>query len=242
MGASPSGPKPRAAPRFAGPKPRAAPRFAGPFGGIEQRELDALPTGATAVHIAVLLVLRVRAGTDGWTDDRIETLATRAHVSPATMTRALAWLSARRLIEIQRMPAKGGPRGLVWWWRRRAKPYTEWPPYEDSTERSSSTEMTTAQSAAHPTMSTSETPSEPIKSAGWSRQSTRHNPEPRPESLPENGLSTERPAAVAAAPRSELHSDELREANRHARAGDFRTAGDLAAKYLEDQQRTAGDS
>lgn len=75
----------------------------------------------------MLTAIRARANGDGWTHDRLESLARYSCMTVPRARRSLAWLRAHQIVRDERRPMKGGIRGQVWSWRRRALDLTEWP-------------------------------------------------------------------------------------------------------------------
>lgn len=113
MGTSPYGQQSsRARPRREGAR-----RFDGPFGGLEQRELEHLGAiGATAAHIVLVVVLRVRANGAGVVIDSVATIAEKSLLSPATVKRGLEWLVGKGIVE--RGPRSKLPGGRPGQWGR----------------------------------------------------------------------------------------------------------------------------
>ena len=110
------------------PESRAGGRFQPPFGGVEQREQQALAcAGARHAHLAAFLTLRLRESSNRWVADGIPSLARWGCMSPVTMRRSLDFLIGLGVVaEEPPRPRTGGPQGS-WCSPRRALPYSDWP-------------------------------------------------------------------------------------------------------------------
>jgi hypothetical protein len=98
-----------------------------PFGLITQREWDGLiARGADAAHIAMYVLVRVRADRDGVSRDSVRAYATRMNRSHDTVERLLRWLRDHGVISQRRTRSLSGPRGLTWLYERRALSIDEW--------------------------------------------------------------------------------------------------------------------
>jgi hypothetical protein len=103
-------------------------RHARPFGIVEQRELKRLrELHATHVHVAALLVLRVRQDPNGEVRDGFASLAHWAGMSESTMKRAMRWLVRQHIVmELDRERAHDAGQGAAWRWPRRVVPFELW--------------------------------------------------------------------------------------------------------------------
>jgi hypothetical protein len=104
-------------------------RHARPFGIVEQRELKRLrDLGAKHVHVAALVVLRVRQDPNGEVRDGFASLADWVGMSESTMKRAMRWLVKQHIVmELDREHARDAGRGAAWRWPRRIVPFELWP-------------------------------------------------------------------------------------------------------------------
>jgi len=99
-----------------------------PFGAVEQREdlaLQRLKAGSS--DLAVLLALRIRSDSSGWTRDAAETLSRYALLSRPSFHRAFARLEAWGIAERGGAVGFGEAHPKYWARKRRARPYEEWP-------------------------------------------------------------------------------------------------------------------
>ena len=167
-----------------------------PYGAIEQQELAALPATVGTAAIAMIVALRVRSNGDGWTRDRVASLARWGHLSEGNARRALDELVALGVAEERRERAKGEGRGHAWSWRRRVLPLEAWPE-ELRTVRPSSPDVVRVVRGSAPEAvltdgglfarkSRSNSGEEVLKTRGRGAQTTRHNPTSYPASLPDD--------------------------------------------------------
>lgn len=96
---------------------------------LEQRELQRLrDLGATHVHVAAIVTLRIRANRNGEVRDGIASLARWSCMSEWSMRRALRWLIDQHIVvALDRERSAGKSQGAAWRWPRRVSPFEFWP-------------------------------------------------------------------------------------------------------------------
>src|ERR1700682_1082621 len=137
-----------------------------PFAALEQRELKRLVQvlGGSAVDVALLVALRVRASADGATSDTLGSLALWAGLGVRTVKDHVAWLEQRGIVRRRLEHAKGGAQGQAWRHRIEILRFEERPVEEQvSPAPSSDGEETAAPARSSAEVSAAPAPSSPTE-------------------------------------------------------------------------------